>query len=510
MSLSSLPPELIALILSAAMPDVGFEPLMLSCKTVYNSGTLLLQRHNFLRRTYSHIVADDETFFSTIALLLRVARDPTIAEYIEDVDLWNQASLPLSIDILDEHSINNTDFQQEISAVVTRSARMYALDVDERTWLDQLVAEIKAKGSALLCSLTLLTLLPNLRSLTPTSHWSSAFDTDNGPEHEASYWRKLMDSLIARANGSYEGAKPFNNLSLVRPCFEQGYSSSMDLQMLNPLMALPTVTTMSLSGCKAVDDGYTGHPFQWQYPLYGSNIRRLELAYCCMDGLGLAQALQYMPQLRILRYSHETKWHGCLHDWDIGAFIGHIGKWCGGSLTELSVTMPALFGDTDGAAPFLKQFTALEALELELRSLKTHQSLIEVFRDDELPPTPAIQPKVPLSSADAEYTLADILPSSTKSLQLILNGSDDEYTLMQRLLTGSQTHLLEEMPKLARIHLSRYCEAMKNEDARWIALGETIPSTIDYSYNNGIAGPAWHSGFFHRYPHVMEQDDGPQ
>ena len=101
-----------------------------------------------------------------------------------------------------------------------------------------------------------------------------------------------------------------------------------------------------------------------------SNIERLELAGCCVDGPGIGDIVQYMPRLRILRYSHETKWHGCLHDWDAGGFIAHIGKWCSGSLRELSVTMPHIIGDSDGGAPFLKQFTALEDLELDVNCLK--------------------------------------------------------------------------------------------------------------------------------------------
>ena len=171
--------------------------------------------------------------------------------------------------------------------------------------------------------------------------------------------------------------------------------------------------------------------------------------------------------------------------------------------------MPALFGECDGAAPFLKQLTSLQHLELELRCLEPHLSSIE---DGGPPPMPAIRPAVKLAFTDVPdpapvYNLADILPSSLKSLRLVGTGEPDEHAFMQSLLAGIQTRREQDLPSFERLEICRPQPSLQSESdgseaAKWLTLADMLPSTIEYSYSEADpAEAAWLAEF---YPHTRE------
>jgi hypothetical protein len=77
---------------------------------------------------------------------------------------------------------------------------------------------------------------------------------------------------------------------------------------LEPFMRLKSLRELYSTSCLAIDDGYTGMPFHWRFPGINSNLRRVELAYCCMDAEGISVLLRQTPCLQIFRYLHECKW----------------------------------------------------------------------------------------------------------------------------------------------------------------------------------------------------------
>lgn len=136
-----------------------------------------------------------------------------------------------------------------------------------------------------------------------------------------------------------------------------------------------------------------------------------------------------------------------------GAFIVHVGRWCGKILTELSVTDAELIGDSEGAAQFLKQFVALTDLELEVRALEMHQSRYEPFLDEDRPPMPSIMPAVFTSDSIGPYTLYDVLPSSLERFRLISFRPEREDDFVRRLV-GEKNDWNAELPKLERLELT--------------------------------------------------------
>lgn len=508
MPLTALPPELLHLIAEQAMPD-GFESFLLSCRTVFESAKSLLARHNHLRRTYSSVAVDGD-LRPIVPMLLHFARDPTAAEYVEDIDFWDHS--PPNVDPIDPDAFKDIDLARELRPLIYGSACMRVPYVDRELWLDELVAEIEDQKHLTTASITMLAVLPNLRRLTPSSNWEH-FDLGGDEPGNGSeiFWPRLLRGLITGSRGRGKRNTSLAKLSLIRPCLYTGYDSDTGLAMFAPFMILPSVKTMSLTSCKAVDDGYTGETFHWLHTWHpgSSPIECLELSHCCIAGPEIGEAVRHMPNLRILRYAHETKWHGCLHDWDVGDFVAHVGKWCGDFLIELSVTMPALFEGWDGAAPFLKQFIALQHLEVDFRCLEPHTSSIENAGP---PPMPSIRPTIELAFTDAPdskpvYNLADILPKSIRTLGLIgcREWSEHEYEFMQSLLAGVYPRKEVDLPFWERIEVCRDQDSVQcdEEAARWLALlAHMLPPPVEYSYSEpDPAEAAWLREF---YPETRE------
>lgn len=446
-----------------------------------------------------------------IPLLIRLAHDPVIAEYIEDIDFWNVAHKPPSVEQMSDYALNTAQWADELQPLIVQMAEKYKPNVSLEAWISELVAELHPMQAGCSRSITLLLLLGNLRSMTPTEYWTYSLEHEAVHVADLSSVRfRLMDALITRANESSKSGRPLDNLALVRPCFQARYHDSMSLQTLSPFMSLPTVKAMSLPGCKGVDDGYTGRPFQWHYPQFASNIERLELAYCCMDGPGIGEVVKHMPRLRVLRYSHETKWHGCLGDWDAGEFFAYIGKCCSGSLSELSVNGPEVVLDYDGAAPFLKHLAGVKYLELDTQALQPHRGITERRRKD----MPSLSAAIPLTTQDSTYTLTDILPSSLESFRIVSSARSEKRIFLHDLSARSTTSRPEEFLSLKRLQICRerempyglgYHEAY--EIAEWAALSELIPSAVTYSYSLAEdVEPAWHQQFLEKYPKIRDGD----
>lgn len=497
MSLLALPPELTCQIISETIPS-GFESLMLSRRTVFEAGKTLLGKYNAFRRAYKHVTFGRDSR-GIYTLLLRIAQDPVIASYVESLDLWNGGQTEPSAEDNNSNGVEEYRVADDLEWLVSRSIYMCGPNADSNEWVRRLMEEYSTKSFPRYGCFILLQLLPNLRRLTPTPEWNFLEDDrDDGKFSEESCWL----SLVASANDPEQVTGPLRRLEEIRPCYQTGYDSYMGLQMFEPFMAIPSTRTCSLTSCKAGDDGYTGQPFEWTYPSVSSNIVRLELACCCMTGPGIGEVVRCMPNLRTLLYSHEVKWHGCLSEWDIGEFVAHVGKWCGGFLENLSISMAgSVDGDIAGAAPYLKQFEALQTLELDLRCLEVHNPFLA---DLETLPVPAVSPTVSFEKDGEMYSLADILPSHIQDVRLI-SEVPQYHKFARQMLQDLHLRLSEDLPCLQRVELRRGTfrdrSSEEDDDAAWAKLSPWAGYTYSRAYE---VEAAWHADFFRRFPNVEE------
>jgi hypothetical protein len=86
MSLLVLPVELLEQIICDTMP-LGFESFMLSCKAIYNTGAKLIEKHHYIRWKYKKLDLANSDVDCSMKLLVEIAKEPLIADYIEHADL---------------------------------------------------------------------------------------------------------------------------------------------------------------------------------------------------------------------------------------------------------------------------------------------------------------------------------------------------------------------------------------------------------------------------------------
>ncbi|KAH7014567.1 uncharacterized protein B0I36DRAFT_338900 [Microdochium trichocladiopsis] len=112
------------------------------------------------------------------------------------------------------------------------------------------------------------------------------------------------------------------------------YNGRVNTRSLDAFLTSPHIRVFRATNLVAADDGYTGIPYLWpgcveavdeaaslvSFRQWGG-IETLELVDCCMDAEGIGRIVERMPRLKVLRYWHEVKWHGCQLEWAAGLFV---------------------------------------------------------------------------------------------------------------------------------------------------------------------------------------------
>lgn len=370
MALLHLPGELLDEIIDLTIP-YGFENFMLSCKTVYRRGQSKMDRYNNLnkRRRFAALPSNDRG--KPLQLLHELSRDPLLADYIDVLNLWNplaEGSQSDNSEITDEFRMED-DTMERIKQLVTQTEWLQDAGVDVEGWWGRMMREDEAvdedDGEQGLCAvLSLLSKLSGLKVLQLPDSWKSikVRNPRNDEDRQLVY---VLDRLIEHSKDSADRTGPLRKLETILPFMPPGYEARAGLQCIEPFFSLRNIKELFGVSLIAVEDGYTGIPFQWRSAV-NSPLRRVELASCCIDSDGLSAFVAHTPQLEVFRYSHETKWHGCEHDWNAGAVLEALGRHCGSHIKELALTIDLLYGEIiNGASSFLA-FTKLKSLEVDV------------------------------------------------------------------------------------------------------------------------------------------------
>ena len=332
MGLLDLPGELLDEIITLTLPD-GLESFVLSCKTVYVRAGTQIAYHNKLKEQWRYASTPSNDRGKALHILYQISRDPFVVEYIDTLSLYNVNSTDGSVSGASEEDFRMEDGNMErIEKLILECQHLQRAGVDVEEWWEKILVEDEqmddeedAEGP--LCAImTLLGQLPNLKTLQLPQRWQDYQPVEEaaGNDKELMY---VFDSLIEYSNGHQNKSVPLQRLRTLLPFMPAGYDARAGLQCVEPFFSLKSLEEVFLTSCLAVnDDTYTGIPFKWRNPSIHSPIRRLELAHCCMDADGISALLAHTPRLEVFRYSHETKWHGCEHDWNPGAFIEEIGR----------------------------------------------------------------------------------------------------------------------------------------------------------------------------------------
>ncbi|EON96232.1 putative f-box domain protein [Phaeoacremonium minimum UCRPA7] len=477
MALLSLPTELIQRIVHETIPE-DFEHVVLACKQLHVASSVFLQQYNLRRKRYRHFSLSifriattsrsgrDRTgvvHWDTVTeatgikiksvpdLLLHIAEDPVIARYIQTLNIKddNYYHDPLRKDLDDAGGTfypHVKDNPGPLCELVRHSPYLREAGVDLEKWITRMIDDEwmtkymdsnAARDTALL-----LTLLPNVTELAPDQDWGRIPDSHKDPE----LWQ-VLDVIVRWANDKSLPSASLSRLEVVKPSVGIGYERRRGLSSSAPFLALNSVREFYAGSCIFYADGYTGFPFDPRYETYGANLEKIELVGSVARFRELGELLSRAPQLRCFHFAYETKWHGCGHNWNVGAFINAIQENVGDTLEELSITILHCYGGRGTTLDDMTGFKRLKALELDVNMLMAPAfnkfSKNEEWLDEEGPPGDAAMPR-----------LVDMLPSSIEAVRLFNQEyNEKQMECVRALFKGLQEEQSMKLPHLQLVEL---------------------------------------------------------
>ena len=358
MGLLDLPPEILDLIIDRTAPH-GLESFVLSCKAVHECAKAQIKHHNAMKQRWRQASsAYPARRGDTLSIMHDISRDPIIAEYIESLSLWDRRTAEEVQDDPDAYNFREDDIALDrIKTLLSYAEYFINADLDE--WWNQILDEDRAvedlDADKLYATVALLSLLPNLKTLTLPDRWHEVRKTEAAESLVPS-----VEALMAIANSSTHSIRPLAALETLLPFVEEGYDVRVGLQCLQPFMTLRSIRNLFAVSCVAVDDGWGDVPFEWPNPSLKSPLTRIEFAACCMDAGGLSVLFANTPALTTFKYSHQTKWDGLEYDWNPGEILEVLANYHGSRLIELAITVDELHGEIING---LSSFVRLEKLE---------------------------------------------------------------------------------------------------------------------------------------------------
>ncbi|KAF2440052.1 hypothetical protein P171DRAFT_435872 [Karstenula rhodostoma CBS 690.94] len=495
MGFLNLPPEIIDVVLDLSLPS-GIQGLSLVCKALHGRARSQIGRHNALKRQWASAnnyrtgKLDD-----TLGILNAIALNPLVAEYIEHLDLWDERSL-------DEEDVDLLDFRGDVDAMarvkefVTSLPFLTEAGIDTEAWWNRMMDEERSRtdedNTEVSCTtITLLGVLPNLKSIRLDPGWQNF---SPGAEQYGLPLDGLMSIIDKASLVGNSCQRPLSQVKSILPFMHTGYEEKAALQSIQPFLELGSVSEVYLVSAVAVDDGYTGYPFEWSTPTLAPQLTRLEFLSCCIDAGGISELLSHTPVLKAFKYSHETKWHGCEHDWNAGTFVEAVARHCGNTITELAITIDEIYGEIINGVSSLHSFPNLEYLEVD----------VHIFRG---PPVESGQEQghnaiVPEGDSPWEENdipcIGSMIPGNVVEIHINTDFPMPDEKALNSLLKNLRSQRQERLFKLERCIIRQYTA----ESARICAerAGATL-ETFDLAVENPRARnmmPVWKREFDER------------
>ncbi|EQB47198.1 hypothetical protein CGLO_13685 [Colletotrichum gloeosporioides Cg-14] len=419
MALLGLPLELLQRIIKETIPE-SIENVAVTCSTLHNASKIYLVEHNRLRKRYKHFSYSKYTVLKqrgyakvllmfnsrcspgdrrprhtwkghwdpvtqetgielqgAIELITEIVRNPVIPRYIETADLkGNVGMTDAPGDMVDEHPALHPLFPRikdeavidKLRNLLNDSPYLAEAGIDSEAWLSGMLDDTSGHAEVLL-----LTLLTNVRELALPQSWDQIPGRNSGhlrygeetPRSDRKIIWSVLDALVRRANDPKIEEAGLSKLEVYRPFTGTGYECRNAMTVNTPFLAIKSVREAYIGGCIALDDGYTGMPFDPEYPKYSPCLERLDLVGCTFGPEEMRELLSRLPNLKCLHFAYETKWHGCGHNIDAGAMMNAIMESAGETLVELSMWMMVHYGTAGRTLVDMKGFKQLKSLHID-------------------------------------------------------------------------------------------------------------------------------------------------
>jgi hypothetical protein len=355
MALLGLPDELLALIISHAIPE-GFESLCLVCRRLHTLCKPLIKQHNVLRsqfRTFNYCekIADPSfTIRTSFELIARIAEEPVVARYIQHADFRMDLRLPRRLWLMEDGGYSRDTVRDMIA-----NSR-YLSGTDWQDYFTKYERDLAGNCYCQAAAAFLLTLLPNVKSVALPQSWTSDKDTE-----------KLLETIVGHARQPHTISinASLSSLVALRTSFSLATRQGFVLNNITPLLALPRIRSFhSPSSVSYVGARRPSSPCQSLPPSIGETMAIAHLLSSNLDGPAMEHFLRCTPRLKTLVYSHSSKQLSPL--WDICALVTAIVKEAGSHLEELSITTHDFTGKIALGTATMRDFARLKKLEFPL------------------------------------------------------------------------------------------------------------------------------------------------
>jgi hypothetical protein len=268
MKLLDLPVEIIDQILDLTLPS-GFESFVLSCKAVYARAGAQIQRHNTLKQQWRLTTFTNRYRDNMFHILYDISRNELGGQYIEVLGFLD----------CDEDFQLSDEAMQQIKTTILEPELLGIMGVGATEWWEAITADHESGG--LHAIISLLSQLPNLRTLQLPSGWYDSWYGTAGPSTDdwdsEERFVAALDAIIQASNNDESQRRPLGKLKFILPTEDVAHDDRASFQCLEPFMRLKSLSELYATNCVACDDGYTGLPFQWRFPDTNSSLTRVEL-----------------------------------------------------------------------------------------------------------------------------------------------------------------------------------------------------------------------------------------
>ncbi|KAJ9295962.1 hypothetical protein DTO271G3_5537 [Paecilomyces variotii] len=381
-----------------------------------------------------------------VDLLLKIAQEPLIARYIQIADLrgdfepYGRPDEKYRIAYDELVSQKTTIMKLMESCPLLREA-----EVDAATFWEDMVDEDDKTFLPSYVTLLILSFMTNVRKLALPTHMPKTSATKNSP------FRKVVDAMvrIAQNPAAKTGSRDIAlaKLRTLLPMTGADYEDKVALQTLVPFMSLPSLVEVLGSSCVALDDNYTGYPFNPDYESCGGNLERLELMSSTVGPREIRGLLQQCPKLKVFKLDYTVKWHGCGWNWNAGHFMRAIEDTCSDTLEDLGIGIGGDLNDIGTGIVSMKGFRSLKRIELDVQvflGVPCGGTIDQAWDYDTNDEAPMGDPEIP--------KVTDLLPACAEKLLLFAQDFDEHAKCLEALFAGvTQAEREKHLPNLKTV-----------------------------------------------------------
>ncbi|KAL8671113.1 MAG: hypothetical protein Q9168_004382 [Polycauliona sp. 1 TL-2023] len=474
MALIRLPNEILDIIIAHAVPE-GFPSLVTVSKRFHNLCLPFIASYTALRKQFHHFDYHhnwnhtDSSIETAYDLIARIAREPHVARYVQHVDFSHDNSL---IRRRCAKSYLHTDSADAVVNLLTHSPYFDRAGLDWQKYYAEIQEDVHfpARRYSQHAAAFLLTLLPNVKSLTLPRLWNPSTVSD-----------KLVDAIVHKAKESHPLYSSLSQVTNFQFSLSVHSTDGCDLEWANPFLTLPCVKSFYGPSCISTGD-VNSEALSLMAPRqsFATTLDKLQLICCCIDEKSIANFLKHTTQLKTLRYSHAVKTNSSLQDWNLCGFVTAIEQETGSHLEGLSITIDEPYGSISPGWVSLRGFRRLEKLELPLEiatcninsvcvpcpSAMSAQSLVSHDR-----------PTNGYAQGDDQTLLGDLVPATVSVLALVSTGTPDHAKALEVMFQDFAARREFALPALEKIFLTCEDDADEMYEAQTAKLLKEAEST---------------------------------